>query len=64
MKIKGGGGVGVEMKDKMNRFENELRGGGGGTLNFECIFRILYFNNDMENMQNVNLNHVFFFTLL
>ena len=34
----------------MNRFEKEGKGGGGGTMNFEFFFRILYFNNDMENM--------------
>ena len=36
-----------------------MKGRGGGTVNLDFFFRILYFNNDMENMQNVNLNHVF-----
>ena len=60
-KIKGWVG---EIKDTMSRFENE----GEGvvvqwTLNY-FFFRILYFNNDMENMQNVILNHVFNFVIV
>ena len=50
-KLKVGGG----MKDTTNRFENKME----GVVVQWIFFRILYFNNDMENMQNVNLNHVF-----
>ena len=42
----------------MSRFENE--GEGWWYSELWIFFRILYFNNDMENMQNVILNHVFF----
>ena len=47
----------------MSRFENEGEAG-VGTVNFEFFFRILYFNNDMENMQNVILNHVTLFNIV